>query len=77
MGGYLSIQAYPEQETVMISNNQGKIVKIDANDGLIKRRKQVSSKMVGAPLLLKEDVIVFHSKRFNTSSSVEVFDTSQ
>ncbi len=77
IGGHLSIQTYPELGTVMISNNQGKIVKIDANDGLIKWRKQVSSKMVGAPLLLKEDVIVFHSKRFNTSSSVEVFDTSQ
>lgn len=63
-GGHLSIQTYPELGTVMISNNQGKIVKIDANDGLIKWRKQVSSKMVGAPLLLKEDVVVFHSKRF-------------
>lgn len=63
-GGHLSIQTYPELGTVMILNNQGKIVKVDANDGFIKWQKQVSSEMVGTPILLKQDVIVFHSKRF-------------
>jgi outer membrane protein assembly factor BamB len=76
MGGHLSIQAYPKQATVMISNNQGMIVKVDANDGHVKWQKRISNELVGAPVLLKDDVIVFRSKRFNPSTSVDIFNSS-
>ncbi len=38
----------------MIYNNQGKIVKVDANDGLIKWQKRVSNDLIGMPVLFKE-----------------------
>ncbi|GJM04431.1 MAG: hypothetical protein DHS20C09_04220 [marine bacterium B5-7] len=76
MGGHLSIQVYPDIATVMISNNQGRIVKVDANDGHVKWQKNINNDFIGTPILIKEDVFVFISKRFNTFSSIEVFDSS-
>ncbi len=76
MGGYLSVQVYPKQGTVMISNNLGKLVKVDASDGHVKWQKHISNDIVGVPILIKDDVFVFISKRFNTFSTVKVFDSS-
>lgn len=75
IGGYLSVQAYPKKGLVMISNNQGDLILVNAGDGHIKWQKHISDDVVGVPVLLNDDVVVFISKKFSSSVSMIVFNS--